>query len=131
MYNRRPMNKYKTYDKIYFIVPEKHFTSDYINILEDLFKDHTDFIKDINEFEMPNKSNPTQKTTFINIRMNTRDLNEGIFQSIAKKINKTLDKDFKIFFKSAYDVKYTYTPDKLQEKPMKELEASITKLLMD
>ena len=27
---------------------------------------------------MINKQNPTQKTTFINIRMNTRDLNEGI-----------------------------------------------------
>ncbi len=80
---------------------------------------------------MSNKLNPTQKTTFINIRMNTRDLNEGIFQSIAKKINKTLDKDFKVFLKSAYDVKYTYTPDKLQEKPMKELEQSINKLLMD
>jgi hypothetical protein len=42
MYNRRP-NNYKTYDKTYFIVPEKHLTNDYIDILEDLFKDHTDF----------------------------------------------------------------------------------------
>ena len=96
MYNRRP-NKYKTYDKIYFIVPDKHLTNDYIDILEDLFKDHTDFIKDIKEFEMSNKLNPTQQTIFINIRMNTRDLNEGTFKSIAKKINKTLDKDFKVF----------------------------------
>jgi hypothetical protein len=125
------MNKYKTYDKIYFIVPEKHFTNDYIDILEHLFKDYTDFIKDIKEFEMANKQKPSQTTTFINIRLNTRDLNEGIFSSIAKKINKTLDKDFKIFFKSAYDVKYTYTPDKLQDKPMAELEQSINKLLMD
>ena len=131
MYNRRPMNKYKTYDKIYFIVPDKHLIIDYIEKLEDLFKDHTDFIKDIKEFEMANKLNPTQKTTFINIRLSTRDLNEGIFQSIAKKINKVIGKDFKIFFKSAYDVKYIYTPQNLQEKPMKELEASINKLLMD
>jgi hypothetical protein len=124
------MNKYKTYDRIYFIV-DKHLINDYIDILEDLFKDHTDFIKDIKEFEMANKQKPDKKTTFINIRLNTRDLNEGIFQSIAKKINKTLDKDFKIFFKSAYDVKYTFTPDKLQDKPMAELEQSINKLLMD
>ena len=130
MYNRRQMNKYKTYDRIYFIV-DKHLINDYIDILEDLFKDHTDFIKDIKEFEMANKQTPDKKTTFINIRLNTRDLNEGIFQSIAKKINKTLDKDFKIFFKSAYDVKYTFTPDKLQDKPMAELEQSINKLLMD
>ena len=130
MYNRRP-NKYKTYDKIYFIVPEKHLTNDYIEKLEDLFKNHTDFIKDITEFEMSNKMNPIQKTTFINIRLNTRDLNEGIFQSIAKKINKAIEKDFKIFFKSAYDVKYTYTPENLQDKPMKALEASINKLLND
>ncbi len=112
-------------------MPDRHFIIDYIEKLDDLFKDHTDFIKDIKEFEMLFKLNPTQKTTFINIRMNTRDLNEGIFQSIAKKINKTLDKEFKIFFKSAYDVKYTYTPEILQEKPMKELDATINKLLMD
>ena len=130
MYNRRP-NKYKTYDKIYFIAPDKHLTSEYIEILEEAFKDHTDFIKDIKEFEMSNKQNPIQKTTFINIRMNTRDLNEGIFSSIAKKINKILNKDFKVFFKSAYDVKYTFIPDKLQEKPMEELQASINKLLME
>jgi hypothetical protein len=53
------------------------------------------------------------------------------FTQSRKKINKTLNKDFKVFFKSAYDVKYTYTPDKLQEKPMKDLEESINKLLMD
>ena len=131
MYNRRPMNKYKTYDKIYFIAPNPNEVYEDIEKLNDLFKDHTDFIKDIKEFEMSNKLNLTQKTTFINIRMSTRDLNEGIFQSIAKKINKVIGKDFKIFFKSAYDVKYTYTPEILQEKPMKELEASINKLLMD
>jgi len=130
MYNRRP-NKYKTYDKIYFIVPDNHLIIDYIEKLQDLFKEHTDFIKDIKEFEMANKLNPTQNTTFINIRMNTRELNEGIFQSIAKKINKKLNKDFKVFFKSAYDVKYIYTPETLQEKPMEVLQASINKLLMD
>ena len=129
MYNRRP-NKYKTYDKIYFIV-DKHLTTDYIETLEEAFKDHSDFIKDIKEFEMSNKLNPSKTTTFINIRLNSKDLNEGIFTSLAKKINKIIDKDFKVFFKSAYDVKYTYTPDSLQQKPMEELEASINKLLMD
>ena len=84
MYNRRPFTKYKKYDKIYFIA-DKHLINDYIEKLEELFKDHTDFIKDITDYEMPNKQDQTQKTTFINIRMNTRDLNEGIFQSIAKK----------------------------------------------
>jgi hypothetical protein len=128
MYNRRP--KYKTYDKIYFIV-DKHLTNDYIETLEEAFKDHSDFIKDIKEFEMSNKQNPNQKTTFINIRLNSKDLTEGIFTSLAKKINKIINKDFKVFFKSAYDVKYTYTPDALQQKPMEELEASINKLLMD
>lgn len=129
MYNRRP-NKYKTYDKIYFIV-DKHLSTDYIETLEEAFKDHNDVIKDINEFEMANKQNPNKKTTFINIRLNSKDLNEGIFTSIAKKINKIINKDFKIFFKSAYDIKYTYTPEALQQKPMEELEASINKLLMD
>ena len=47
--------------------------------LEKLFKEHTDFIKDITDYEMPNKQDPIRKTTFINIRMNTRDSNEGIF----------------------------------------------------
>ena len=129
MYNRRP-NKYKTYDKIYFIV-DKHLTTDYIETLEEAFKDHNDFIKDIKEFEMSNQQNPNQKTTFINIRLNSKDLNEGIFSSLAKKINKIINKDFKVFFKSAYDVKYTYIPLSLQQKPMEELEASINKLLTD
>ena len=39
MYNRRPI-KYKTYDKIYFIVPDKHLTNDYIEKLEDLLENH-------------------------------------------------------------------------------------------
>ena len=88
MYNRRPMNKYKKYDKIYFIVPDNHLIIDYIEKLQDLFKEHTDFIKDIKEFEMANKLNPNQNTTFINIRMNTRELNEGIFPFIKNMINK-------------------------------------------
>lgn len=129
MYNRRP-NKYKTYDKIYFIV-DKHLSNDYIEALEEAFKDHNDFIKDIKEFEMSNQQNPNKKTTFINIRLNSKDLNEGIFTSLAKKINKIINKDFKVFFKSAYDIKYTYTPDSLQQKPMEELEISINKLLTD
>ena len=84
MYNRRPFTKFKKYDKIYFIA-DKNLINDYTEKLEELFKDHADFIKDITDYEMPNKQDQTQKTTFINIRMNTRDLNEGIFQSIAKK----------------------------------------------
>ena len=80
---------------------------------------------------MSNQQNPNKKTTFINIRLNSKDLNEGIFTSLAKKINKIINKDFKVFFKSAYDVKYTYIPLSLQEKPMQELEVSINKLLTD
>ena len=96
MYNRRP-NKYKTYDKIYFIV-DKHLSNDYIEALEEAFKDHNDFIKDIKEFEMSNQQNPNKKTTFINIRLNSKDLNEGIFTSLSKKINKIISKKLSLLY---------------------------------
>lgn len=132
MYNRRPnITKYKAYDKIYFIAPNPNEIYDDIEKLNDLFKDHTDFIKDISTYEMTDKIKTDKKTNFISIKMKTSNLDENIFQSIAKKINKKLDTDFKVFMKTANETKYIYIPDTLQEKPMKELKESINKLLMD
>ena len=79
MYNRRPINaKYKTYDKIYFIAPNPEEINNDIKKINDLFKDHTDFIKDISSYEMTDKTKTDKKTDFISIKMKTTNLNEDI-----------------------------------------------------
>ena len=68
MYNRRP-NKYKTYDKIYFIAPNPENITNDINKLYDLFKDHDDFLKEITEYTMDNKYRSNTKTDFISVKL--------------------------------------------------------------
>ena len=132
MYNRRPINaKYKTYDKIYFIAPNPEEINNDIKKLIDLFKDHDEFIKHITTYEMTNKDKPQIKTDFISIKMKTTNLNENIFLSIAKKINKKLDTDFKVFIKTANETKYIYTPENMQDKPMELLNEALNKFLAD
>ena len=63
MYNRRPINaKYRTFDKIYFIAPNPEEINNDIKKLNDLFKDHTDFIKDISSYEMTDKTKTDKKS---------------------------------------------------------------------
>ena len=132
MYNRRPINaKYKTYDKIYFIAPNPEEINNDIKKLNDLFKDHTDFIKDISSYEMTDKTKTDKKTDFISIKMKTTNLDENIFKSIAKKINKKLDTDFKLFMKTANETKYIYTPENMQDKPIELLNEALNKFLAD
>ena len=132
MYNRRPINaKYKTYDKIYFIAPNPEEINNDIKKINDLFKDHTDFIKDISSYEMTDKTKTDKKIDFISIKMKTTNLNEDIFKSIAKKINKKLDTDFKLFMKTANETKYIYTPENMQDKPIELLNEALNKFLAD
>ena len=132
MYNRRPINaKYKTYDKIYFIAPNPEEINNDIKKLNDLFKDHDEFIKDISSYEMTDKTKTDKKTDFISIKMKTTNLDENIFKSIAKKINKKLDTDFKLFMKTANETKYIYTPENMQDKPIELLNEALNKFLAD
>lgn len=135
--NRRPSytnntnTKYKTYDKIYFIAPNPENITNDINKLYDLFKDHDDFLKEITEYTMDNKYRPNTKTDFISVKLKTTNIKEEIFKSIALKINKKLETDFKVFMKTANETKYTFTPDSLKEKSNDDLNDSINKFLTD
>ena len=54
-----------------------------------------------------------------------------IFYFNLKKDEKKLDRDFKIFMKTANDLKYIYTPENMKDKPIEVLKESINKFLLD
>lgn len=129
-YNYNNQYKYKTYDKIYFIAPRQYEINEDIEKLNELFKDQDDFINEITDYSMTNTYKPNTKTNFISIKLKTSNLKEDVFIKIAKKINKELEKDFKIFMKTANDIKYTYIPETLNDKSITNYD-SINKFLED
>ena len=50
-----------------------------IEKMEELFKEHTDFIKDVSTYQMVNKYKPNTTTDFVCIKMRTTNLKEKIF----------------------------------------------------
>ncbi len=124
------MTKYKTYDKIYFIAPNPNELFEDIEKLDELFLNHRSMIYEITTYNMPNKFRTNTNTTFISIELKTTDLSESFFK-IAKKIDQALEKDFKIFMKTANDAKYTYTPDEMKDKLIEVLNESINNFVLD
>ena len=129
-YNRRPNTQYQypKYDKIYYISQNQDNPDKEIEKLNELFENHTDFVKEITDYQMDNKYKKSSSTTFISIKLTTSNLDQKIFNSISTKINKKFNKEFKIWMKTSTDNKYIFTP---VEKPKEQVNSSISKFLED
>ena len=76
-----------------------------LNKLKDYFADKYLFIDKIYQSE-------SASNMFINIKLNTV-LEEGIFYKFADKLNRTLYKQYKIFYIDVDNNKFVYTPKEI------------------
>ena len=97
-YTRKSNSNMKSQnDKIYFIAPSPEQIDEDIKTLNELFENHSNFVNEISQYEMKNSYKPNTTTKFISIKLRTTDLNENIFQSMALKINKKINKISRYF----------------------------------
>ena len=111
---KMPSKKGSNNNRVYFI--SNNSDEELIIIKEALIKDNIAFIEKIYKSSINNANN---STTFINLNLNI-ELDEETFKRVSIKLNKILNKSYKIFYKDCKN-KFCFVPDDVKENINKSL----------
>ena len=115
---KMPSKKTGNNNSVYFI--SNNADEELILIKDALIRDNIAFIEKVYKSSINNANN---STTFLNINLNI-ELDEETFKKVSIKLNKILNKSYKMFYKDNKN-KYSFIPDDIKENINKSLNSFI------
>ena len=113
---KMPLKKSSNNNRVYFI--SNNADEELSKIKQALITDNISFIEKVYKSTI-NNSNNNNSTTFINININA-ELTDELFIKVSKKLNKILNKSYKMFYKDNKN-KFVYVPEEIKEEINKSL----------
>ena len=113
-----PSKKTGNNNSVYFI--SNNADEELTTIKGALITDNISFIEKVYKSSINNANN---STTFLNINLNI-ELDEETFKKVSIKLNKILNKSYKMFYKDNKN-KYSFIPDDIKENINKSLNSFI------
>jgi hypothetical protein len=111
-----PLKNTKNNNRIYFIT--KNTDEDLNKLNKALFNDNFPFVEKVYKSSISNNS-----VNFINISINT-EIDEDIFIKICNKLNKIMEKSYKMFYKDNKN-KFVFVPTEITQEIKKSLNSFI------